>query len=363
MKIFDESPVEFPSVQVTPLEEDEEGKDLLDRLSDLNQQHADARNRAEAASEPLPTLIARADELAAQSLAGEVNQEEADAAETELRSAQEGVEAGRREARQCAKAIELVRTKIQDRARTLYHENAEQVRRSHEALVEATLKAEKRASTLLRILREFEMRYARYTDSADPEPHPRYLRDDERTRPPRSLMGPAQSPGGQVYASSDATAWMQRAAQQLDVSGPTVVEVEAIDFRSPTATYVPDSKRTLDKFSDHSIRPARTPSPSMSPSQSGMRSAGAEEERRDDLASSTDPSEEELVPEEPVLSESAAGDTDESEAPDPDATSSDKTNPTDGTDPAGSQASSEGESPAEDPPAEDSHAEDPHASS
>lgn len=353
MKIFDESPVEFPSVQVTPLEEDEEGKDLLDRLSDLNQQHADARHRAEVASQPLPTLIARADELAAQSLAGEVSPEEADAAETELRSAQEDVEAGRREARQCAKAIELVRTKIQSRARTLYHENAEQVRRSHEALVEATLEAEKRASTLLRILREFEMRYARYTDSADPEPHPRYLRDDERTRPPRSLMGPAQSPGGQVYASSDATAWMQRAAQQLDVSGPTVVEVEAIDFRSPTATYVPDPERTLDTFSEHSIRPAPPPSPSMSPSQSSMRSAGAEEERRDDLASPTDPSKEEPVPEAPVRPEPAAGDPDESEAPAPDAASTDGADPASGTDPAGSEASSEDES----------HAGDPHASS
>jgi len=227
------------------------------------------------------------------------------------------------------------------------------VRRSHEALVEATLEAEKRASTLLRVLREFEMRYARYTDSADPEPHPRYLRDDERTRPPRSLMGPAQSPGGQVYASSDATAWMQRAAQQLDVSGPTVVEVEAIDFRSPTATYVPDPERTLDKFSEHSIRPARPPSPSMSPSQSSTRSAGAEEERRDDLASPTDASKEEPVSEEPVLPEPAAGDTDESEAPDPDAASSDGADSASETDPAGSEASSEDES----------HAGDPHASS
>lgn len=297
MKIFDESPVEFPSVQVTPLEEDEEGIDLLDRLADLKQQHADARHRAEVASQPLPTLIARADELAAQSLAGEVSQEEADAAETELRSAQEDVESGRREARQCAKAMELVRNKIQDRARTLYHENAEQVRQSHKALVEATLAAEKRASTLLRILREFEMRYARYTDSSDPEPHPRYLRDDERTRPPRSLMGPAQSPGGQVYASSDATAWMQRAAQLLDVSGPTVVEVEAIDFRSPDAEYIPDPERTLDAFSDHSIRPTRTPSPSMTPSMSNVSMDATEEGPESKAAAPVDPEDEESLDE------------------------------------------------------------------
>lgn len=344
MKIFNESPVEFPSVQVTPLEEDAEGKDLLDRLSDLKQQYADANHRAEVASQPLPTLIARADELAAQSMAGEVSQEEADAAESELRSAQEDVEAGRREARQCAKAMDLVRKKIRDRAQTLYHENAKHVRQSHEALVEATLEAEKRASTLLRILREFEMRYARYTDSADPEPHPRYLRDDERTRPPRSLMGPAQSPAGQVYASSDATAWMQRAAQRIDAPGPIVVNVEAIDFRSPDASYVPDPERTLDAFSDPSIQPARTPSSSTAASDPDVSADGADDERGPDTVPPDEGGTQGTDGEEPMLSGSASPDAGKDKAADQTPSSSAETASTVDASP------SEGETDAEDPP-------------
>ena len=246
MKIFDEAPVSCPPVRVTPLDDDDTGRELLGRLRQLQKQLADANHRAASSSRPLPGLIARADELAAQSMAGQADAEEADAAEEAVREAQAEVESARREARQCTQAMTLVEEKLDERARELYAENAENVRGAHRALAKATLKAQERASTLLRILREFEMRYARYTESQEPEPYPRYLRDEERTRPSRSIMGPAQSPNGHVYASGDATSWMQRAAQLLDVNGPAVIEVETLDFESETATILLDNYTPLD---------------------------------------------------------------------------------------------------------------------
>lgn len=246
MKIFDEAPVECPPVRVTPLDDDDTGHELLERLHQLQQQLADANHRAAASSRPLPGLIARADELAAQSMAGQADPDEADAAEEAVRDAQAEVEAARREARQCTQAITLVEERLDERARELYTENAANVREAHRTLAEATLKAQERASALLRVLREFEMRYARYTESTEPEPYPRYLRDEERTRPSRSIMGPAQSPSGHVYASGDATSWMQRAAQLLDVDGPAVIEVDTLDFESESATILLENYAALD---------------------------------------------------------------------------------------------------------------------
>jgi hypothetical protein len=246
MKIFDEAPVEYPPVRVTPLDDDDTGHELLRRLHQLQQHLADANHRAAASSRPLPGLIARADELAAQSMAGQADPDEADTAEEAVRDAQAEVEAARREARQCTQAITLVEEKLDERARELYTENAANVREAHRTLAEATLKAQERASALLRILREFEMRYARYTESTEPEPYPRYLRDEERTRPSRSIMGPAQSPNGHVYASGDATSWMQRTAQLLDVDGPAVIEVDTLDFESASATILLEDYAALD---------------------------------------------------------------------------------------------------------------------
>ena len=249
MKIFDEASVDCPPVRVTPLERDDRGKELLDRLAELQQQLADANHRASAASRPLPDLLARADELAAQSMAGRASADEAEAAEEKVREARNDVEAARREARQCSQAITLVEEQLDERARALYRENTRHVQNAHKELVQATLDAQKRASTLLRVLREFEMRYARYTDSSEPEPYPRYLRDEERTRPPRSIMGPSQSPSGHVYAAGDATEWMQRASQLLGVDGPAIVDVETLDFESDDASISLDDCKLLDAAS------------------------------------------------------------------------------------------------------------------
>jgi hypothetical protein len=245
MKIFEEMSVDAPTVQVTPLERDPEGSDLLERLASLESQKAEAEQRAMSASRPLPSLIARADDLAARSLAGSATAEEAEAAEDEVRKVQANIEAARREARQCGQAITLVRKKLEERSRRLYQENAEHVREAHRALTAAALHAQQRAATLLRILREFEMRYACYTDNDQPEPYPRYLRDADRTQPPRSIMGPAKSPNGHVYASSDATAWMQRAAALVDADGPAVVEVQALDFEAEDAAFSMDAAHRL----------------------------------------------------------------------------------------------------------------------
>ncbi|HHP7239022.1 hypothetical protein [Longibacter sp.] len=250
MRIFDDRPVECPPVEVTPLQEDETGQDLLNRLSHLQQQKAEAEHEAAATSQPLPSLIARSDDLSARSMAGTVDVEEAEAAEEEVQRVQAEVEAARRRARQSSKAIALVEKQLEERARTLYEENTRQVRETHRTLVKEARDAQTRAATLLRILREFEMRYARYTESTEPEPYPRYLRDAERTKPPRSLMGPAKSPNGHVYASSDATQWLQRAAALLDENGPSIIDVQALDFESPSATYTPTTSDHVPARSD-----------------------------------------------------------------------------------------------------------------
>jgi hypothetical protein len=334
MKIFDEAPVECPPVRVTPLDDDDAGHELLSRLHQLQQQLADANHRAAASSRPLPGLIARADELAAQSMAGQADPDDAASAEEAVREAQSEVEAARREARQCTQAITLVEEKLDERARKLYAENAENVRTTHRALAEATLKAQERASTLLRILREFEMRYARYTESTEPEPYPRYLRDEERTRPSRSIMGPAQSPSGHVYASGEATSWMQRAAQLLDVDGPAVIEVDTLNFESESATI---------RLADYSALDA-TPAPAH---QRRNKPASSPERAQEETPHPT--SDEQKTPDDIVEDSHHAGTESSGDAPDE---TSDPRETDDHSD--ASQAN-----PTEDAPAEPTEAADP----
>lgn len=255
MKIFDEAPVDVPPIQVTPLDEDEQGVELLERLDRLQREKSEADGEAESAGQALPDLMARADDLAARAMAGEADEEEASRAESELRERQAKVEAARRRSRQCQKAVSLVKERIQDRAEALHEENTEAVRDTHQSLVDAAYQAQRRAATLLRILREFEMRYARYTSGDAPEPHPRYLAEEERTSPPRNLMGPARSPSGHVFASSEATQWMQSAAALLGKEGPPIVDVTELDFESEEATFAPAT--TLD--SDVDISPGTHP--------------------------------------------------------------------------------------------------------
>ncbi|PEN15252.1 hypothetical protein CRI94_02950 [Longibacter salinarum] len=250
MKIFEEAPIDIPHVQVTTLDEDDTGNELLDRLQRLQKQKEDAEGRAQAASRPLPSLLADADDLVARVMAGLLPQDAAETAEEELQKAQANVNAANREARQSRKAITMVEARLEERAQTLYEANASHVREVHRTLVAATYEAEVRAATLLRILREFEMRYARYTENHAPEPHPQYLREAERSQPPRTLMGPAKSPNGHLYATSDATTWMQRAAALLEMDGPPVVDVDSLDFESPSATYVPEPEHSLERELD-----------------------------------------------------------------------------------------------------------------
>ena len=125
MKIFDEAPVDVPPIRVIPLDDDERGAELLDRLDRLQNEKSEADTEAETAGRPLPDLMARADDLAARAMAGEADEEEAAEAEADLRERQAQVEAARRRSRQCQKAISLVKERIQDRAEALHEENTE----------------------------------------------------------------------------------------------------------------------------------------------------------------------------------------------------------------------------------------------
>jgi hypothetical protein len=112
------------------------------------------------------------------------------------------------------------------------------------------LEAERRASALLRLLREFEVRYARYAAGPEAKSHPQYLPDHLRTQPPRSLMGPARTSGGNVFDRSDATTWMRRAADLLDAEPPAVVDLSSIDFESEVAAIETVDPDDLDPPAD-----------------------------------------------------------------------------------------------------------------
>lgn len=309
MKIFEEDPLNIPPVRVTPLEDDAEGRALLDRLDALEEQKESAQAEAREAGRPLADLLAEADELAALALVGDADPEEADAAEKEAQRRRERIEEARRQVKQCERAASLVRGKIEDRAQALYAENADAVRDVHRVLVREALQAERRAALLLRVLREFETHYARYTAGNDPEPHPQYLKEYERTSPPRPLMGPARTPGGNVFDGSEATRWMRRAADAIDADPPAVVDVASLDFASEDAT---PSTVALDPPEDAAPNEAPDPA-SQSLSPDAPQDAGAQGDDVDAIDAETDEAE---SGEAETDAEAAAADASEDTGPD-----------------------------------------------
>ena len=235
MKLFDTDPIDLPPVSITRLEDDAEGQALIEKLQDLRDQRAEADAKAREVRRPLSDLMAEADELAARSIVGDADPEEADEAEAKVRKTKDRIEELRRKVKQFDRAAVLVEEKLDERAEDLYDDNAEAVRSVHRLLTRHALEAERRASALLRLLREFEVRYAQYAAGPEAKSHPQYLPDPLRTQPPRSLMGPARTSGGNVFDRSDATSWMRRAADLLDAEPPAVIDLPSIDFESEVA--------------------------------------------------------------------------------------------------------------------------------
>jgi hypothetical protein len=235
MKLFDTDPIDLPPVSITRLADDDEGQALIEKLQDLRDQREQADAKAREVRRPLSDLMAEADELAARSMVGDVDPEEADEAEAKVRKTKDRIEELRRKVKQFDRAAVLVEEKLDERAEDLYDDNAEAVRSVHRLLTRHALEAERRASALLRLLREFEVRYARYAAGPEAKSHPQYLPDHLRTQPPRSLMGPARTSGGNVFDRSDATTWMRRAADLLDAEPPAVIDLSSIDFESEVA--------------------------------------------------------------------------------------------------------------------------------
>jgi hypothetical protein len=235
MKLFDTDPIDLPPVSITRLADDDEGQALIEKLQDLRDQREQADAKAREVRRPLSDLMAEADELAARSMVGDVDPEEADEAEAKVRKTKDRIEELRRKVKQFDRAAVLVEEKLDERAEDLYDDNAEAVRSIHRLLTRHALEAERRASALLRLLREFEVRYARYAAGPEAKSHPQYLPDHLRTQPPRSLMGPARTSGGNVFDRSDATTWMRRAADLLDAEPPAVIDLSSIDFESEVA--------------------------------------------------------------------------------------------------------------------------------
>lgn len=223
---------DIPPVSITRLEDDPKGQELLDRLDEIHERKNEAEATIRSEGKPLSDLMAEADEMAARALVGEVDEEEVEQAEAAVQDAKDSIEAARREVRQCERAADLVRDKLRERASELHGENADSVRAVHRVLLRRTLEAERTAATLLRILREFEARYARYTADDRSVQHPQYLKEHERTHPPRALMGPARTPGGNVFSRTEATTWMHRAADMLDADPPAVLHLESLDFET-----------------------------------------------------------------------------------------------------------------------------------
>jgi len=241
MKLFDTDSIDLPPVSITRLEDDPEGQALIEKLQDLRDHREQADAKAREVRRPLSDLMAEADELAARSMVGDVDPEEADEAEAEVQKTKDRIEELRRKVKQFDRAAGLVEEKLDKRAEDLYDDNAEVVRSIHRLLTRHALEAERRASALLRLLREFEVRYARYAAGPEAKSHPQYLPDHLRTQPPRSLMGPARTSRGSVFDRSDATTWMRRAADILDAEPPAVIDLSSIDFKSEVAAieYVP----------------------------------------------------------------------------------------------------------------------------
>jgi hypothetical protein len=250
MKLFDTDPIDLPPVSITRLADDDEGQALIEKLQDLRDQREQADAKAREVRRPLSDLMAEADELAARSMVGDVDPEEADEAEAKVRKTKDRIEELRRKVKQFDRAAVLVEEKLDERAEDLYDDNAEAVRSVHRLLTRHALEAERRASALLRLLREFEVRYARYAAGPEAKSHPQYLPDHLRTQPPRSLMGPARTSGGNVFDRSDATTWMRRAADLLDAEPPAVIDLSSIDFESEVAAIETVDPDDLDPPAD-----------------------------------------------------------------------------------------------------------------
>jgi len=223
---------EIPPVSIIRLEDDPEGSELLERLDGIHERKEQAQATIRAEGKPLSDLMAEADEVAARALVGDADEEEVEAAEAAVQEAKDNIEAARREVRQCERAADLVRNKLRERSAELHRENADSVRAVHRVLLRRALEAEREAAALLRFLREFEARYARYTADDQSVQHPQYLKEHERTQPPRALMGPARTPGGNVFSRTEATTWMYRAADMLDEEPPAVLHLESLDFEA-----------------------------------------------------------------------------------------------------------------------------------
>lgn len=259
MKLFDTDPIDLPPVSITRLEDDAEGQALIEKLQDLRDQREEADAKAREVRRPLSDLMAEADELAARLMVGDVDPEEADEAEAKVRETKDRIEELRRKVKQFDRAAVLVEEKLDERAEDLYDDNAEAVRSVHRLLTRHALEAERRASALLRLLREFEVRYARYAAGPEAKSHPQYLPAPLRTQPPRSLMGPARTSGGNVFDRSDATTWMRRAADLLDAEPPAVIDLSSIDFESEVAAIETVDPDDLDPPAD-ALSPS-TPEP------------------------------------------------------------------------------------------------------
>ena len=287
MTILEDLTADVPPVSLTRLDEDPDGQALLERLDAIHERKEEAKATIRAEGKPLPDLMAQADEMAARALVGDADDDEVDAAEAAVQEAKDAIEAARREVRQCERAADLVRDKLRDRAADLHENNAESVRAVHRVLLRRALEAERRASTLLRVVREFEARYARYTADDASVQHPQYLKEHERTQPPRALMGPARTPGGTVFSRSEATTWMHRAADRLDEDPPAVLHLESLDFE------VEDAELTYGTMD----RPAPTP-----PAEAALDASedGSAEESPDDATAADDEPASSEEPEEKV---------------------------------------------------------------
>lgn len=278
MTIFEDLTTEIPPVSITRLDEDPEGQELLERLDDIHERKEEAQATIRVEGKPLSDLMAEADEMAARALVGDADPEAVEEAEAAVQETKDTIEAARREVRQCERAADLVREKLHTRSTELHEENAESVRAVHRVLLRRALEAERRAATFLRIVREFEARYARYTADDASVQHPQYLRERERTHPPRALMGPARTPGGNVFSRNEASTWMHRAADMLDEDPPAVLHLESLDFEvedidlaygtmeaplppSPSSEAAPDATGDADDASTEEVPADDAPAP------------------------------------------------------------------------------------------------------
>ena len=220
-------------------------------MQEVETQRAEAEATLQRETQPLARLIAEADELAARALVGDAEEEDAQQAEAEVRDARQRVDDARRTVQQCDRAEERVLQKLRRRARELHKENAEAVRSVHRVLLHRALEAERRAATLLRVLREFEQRYARYSTDEASAQHPQYLTERDRTMPPRALMGPARIGETTSFDRSEASVWMHRTANHLEADRPMLLDVESLDFEDPQSTpkYVAPEEDVVDPSS------------------------------------------------------------------------------------------------------------------